>query len=339
MPPGQVRDKTPHFAWAFTMFASKKRCHSDVKTHYYYCLGVFKCNNENCHFLARPLKPTKMSLGAPPNAPKHTCPKHQSTALIWVPCGGNENLFCRLTLQVTENDDNLLSFIATHKGSHGHEKPPAKYPHPSSIKLMKEMIQTNPRAGAAQLRMGVDGRSSLPEVDDAFFNKDRLAYHRRKAMYKGHVTTNKHGITNSMASLFQLNKDIPDTFIVDLDVMTKDAMIITLQSPHMKNVLNEGSGGLQSDTVEGVIDDPNYEGNIDIHFTSAYDEVLLRWVPVLTSIIFGRSKTNFRPHWRVLFQAYADIKTWDDFMNVFPGITMDWSEAEGESFLDELMEF
>ena len=179
-----------------------------------------------------------MSLGAPPNAPKHTCPKHRNTALIWVPCGGHENTFCRLTIQVTQNDDKL-SFLATHKGSHGHEKPPAKFPHPSSIRLMNEMIQTNPRAGAAQLRMGVDGRSSLSEVDDAFFNKDRLAYHRRKAMYKGHVTTNKHGITNSMASLFQLNKDIPDTFIVDLDVMTKDAMIITLQSPHMKNVLND----------------------------------------------------------------------------------------------------
>jgi len=109
-----------------------------------------------------------MSLGAPPNAPKHTCPKHQSTALIWVPCGGNENSFCRLTLQVTDNDDNLLSFIATYKGSHGHEKPPAKFPHPSSIKLMKEMIQTNPQAGAAQLRMGVDGQSSLPEVDDDY---------------------------------------------------------------------------------------------------------------------------------------------------------------------------
>ena len=52
VPPGQVRDKTPHFGWAFTMFASKKSCHSDVKTSYYYCLGVFKCNNENCHFLA-----------------------------------------------------------------------------------------------------------------------------------------------------------------------------------------------------------------------------------------------------------------------------------------------
>ena len=158
-------------------------------------------------------------------------------------------------------------------------------------------------------------------------------------MYKGHVTTNKHGIANSMASLFQLNKDIPDTFIVDLDGMTKDAMIITLQSPHMRHVLNEVSGGLQSDTVEGVIDDPNYEGNIDIHFTSAYDEVLLRWVPVLTSIIFGRSKTNFRPHWRVLFQAYEGVNTWDEFMEIFPGITMDWSEAEGESFLEELVEF
>jgi len=113
----QIRNKTLHFGWAFTMFASKKGRHSDVKTRYYYCLGVFKCRYENCHFLARPLKPTKMSLGAPPNAPKHTCPKHHNTALIWVPCGGQDKSFCHFSLQVTE-DDNLLSFVAIHKGTH-----------------------------------------------------------------------------------------------------------------------------------------------------------------------------------------------------------------------------
>jgi len=46
LPPDQVREKTPHFGWAFTMFASKKSCQSDVKTRYYYCLGVFKCNKK-----------------------------------------------------------------------------------------------------------------------------------------------------------------------------------------------------------------------------------------------------------------------------------------------------
>jgi len=36
----------------------------------------------------------------------------------------------------------------------------------------------------------------------------------------------------------------------------------------MNEVLLEACGGLQSDTVEGVIYDMDYDGHCDIHFTS-----------------------------------------------------------------------
>ena len=39
----------------------------------------------------------------------------------------------------------------------------------------------------------------------------------------------------------------------------------------MREALLEASSGLQSNTVEGVIHDPQYSGNVDIQFASSYD--------------------------------------------------------------------
>ena len=66
-------------------------------------------------------------------------------------------------------------------------------------------------------------------------------------------------------------KDIPDEFILDVTLTSATDAIITLQSSYMREVLLEASSGLQSDTLEGVIHDPKYSGNVDIHFTSSYD--------------------------------------------------------------------
>jgi len=115
--------------------------------------------------------------------------------------------------------------------------------------------------------------------------------------------------------------------------------IITMQTPYMKAVLNEAVSGLQSDTVEGVIHDLEYGGGtVDLHITSALDPYLKRWVPVLISIIFGRAAPVYFSHWVSLFDSYEKVETWEDFANIFPGITMDWSVAMEQSFFDALLE-
>jgi hypothetical protein len=88
-----------------------------------------------------------------------------------------------------------------------------------------------------------------------------------------------------------------------------------------------------------VIHDHDYSGKIDIQFTSGYDCVLRRWVPVLISVIFGRTKKHFAAHWKWLFESYGCQDDWQQFTTLFPGLTLDWSDAEGESFLDELVSF
>ena len=108
----------------------------------------------------------------------------------------------------------------------------------------------------------------------------------------------------------------------------------------MREVLLEAMSGLQSDTVEGVIHDPQYSGNVDIHFTSSYDCYLQKWVPVLISLISGRTKNHYAPHWKSLFNSYGDEvnESSNAFKNKFPGVTLDWSDALGTSFNEVLFE-
>ena len=69
-------------------------------------------------------------------------------------------------------------------------------------------------------------------------------------------------------------KDIPEEYILQPNLTCATDAIITLKSSYMREVLVEASSGLQSDTVEGAIHNPQYSGNVDIHLTSSYDYCL-----------------------------------------------------------------
>ena len=82
-----------------------------------------------------------------------------------------------------------------------------------------------------------------------------------------------------IAALVQLVEDIKkvhhETFILECQLIG-DIKIITLQSNYMKTVLHEHASALQSDTMEGVILEPDWSNPLSIHFTSQYDQVIQR---------------------------------------------------------------
>ena len=139
-------------------------------------------------------------------------------------------------------------------------------------------------------------------------------------------------------ALSQLVEDIKaahhENFIVDMK-LANDINIITMQSNYMKTVIHEHASSLQSDTMEGVLSEPDWNGTLDIHITSQFDQVIQRWVPVLISIMFGRSKKDFAEHWSKLLECYP-TDSWEEFEKTFPGVTVDWSDALGLSFLDTI---
>ena len=84
----------------------------------------------------------------------------------------------------------------------------------------------------------------------------------------------------------------------------------------------------------------NIPGNVDICFTSSYDCYLQKWIPVLSSLIFGRTKIHYASHWTSLYNSYGDKvnESWNALKNKFPGVTLDWSDALGTSFNEVLFE-
>ena len=133
-----------------------------------------------------------------------------------------------------------------HNRNHNHPRPPPAKPTPASLEKLEQIVRDNPEMGPAKLR----NNRNLKNLDPAFYNQDRVAYYRQKLLKKN---MKPRGIRGSIASIFELNRDIPDDFFISIDVRSKDGMLISMQTPYMKEVLLEASSGLQSDTVEGVI--------------------------------------------------------------------------------------
>ena len=188
----------------------------------------------------------------------------------------------------------------------------------------------NPKVGPRSLRTGSDTRPSVTKINPILCNIGVVRRVRKKDLKTS-------GIEGSFAALAQFAKGVHEEFIVDTK-MSKDVAIVSLQTDYMRTVLEEATSGLQSDTVEGVICDAGYDGNIDIHFTSSFDAILGRWVPVLISLIFGRNKDHYNAHWSLLFNSYGPTinSSWSNFVKTFPGVTVDWSDALGFSFLEAL---
>lgn len=71
----------------------------------------------------------------------------------------------------------------------------------------------------------------------------------------------------------------------------------------------------------------------DVHFISTFDTTLVRWVPVMISIVFGRTKETYQEIFQCLLDKFSEnLFSWEDFTSSFPGCTMDWSQAEGAGF-------
>ena len=319
---------TFHFGWALCCTNTKPVVATGEIRRYLHCLGVFKC--PNCNFLGRPMQPKKKTKAALPLPPKRNCPKHPNEVL--------QHIACRCTLVLDVQD---TSAVAKHSGQHNHPCPPIHKPSPAEIKKLQDAVSTNPDAGPAKLRMGVPGRVPMPQVSPAFVNQHRLAHHRRNFLQGQAHAPQANGIRTSTGALFDFAKDLGDmktTFFKDV-CMDHECMSITMQTPSMEEILKQNCGSVQSDTLEGVMQELDFEGNIDLHFTSCFDPICDRWVPVMVSIIFGRSKRHFHRHWTVFFSSFAHCGTWSDFESNFFGATMDWSDALGNAFLEALCDF
>ena len=64
----------------------------------------------------------------------------------------------------------------------------------------------------------------------------------------------------------------------------------------------------------------------NLTISTMYDYQLFRWVPVLITILFGKSTADYKVHWDNLFLSMG-LSSYEEFKESFPGNTSDFSDA------------
>ena len=314
--PGRKRS-TPIVGWA--MATSNKRTNPHgCAVIYKHCLGVYKC--QHCCFVQTPRQDqVKKRKWKPPLPPKGTCLRHPDDQLQWQSCK------CEMVL--TEQHDRWL---LKHSGHHNHPPPPPSKVGAKAFQQFERLVKDAPQVGARALKLGGPTRQSVIDIHPAFMNQDRVKHLKLKVL-------KPMGMKSTIAALVNFKKSVNKFFIIK-DSLTCGHAHIIMQNQDMKELLNAGGSPLQTDTVEGFISESELVGEANVTLTSSFCFVLQQWVPVLVSILFGKSADHYNQHWKALFESYSS-SSWEEFTDVFIGNSSDFSDGIRKAFTTELSNF
>ena len=323
--------KIPYFGWGLCMYNSKTAS-GGVITRRWYCLGVHKCQANGCNFMLQPANPSPLNRRKfePPPPSKYRCPVHSNQPLQWIKCDGGNGDPCSIVSRTEAGSSSPVEI--EHIGFHNHPRAPRRTPTPQEREQLQSNVLANPSRGPRKLKNDMPTGSPLR--------------HQGRVKKMRQTILQNRGIRTNLSSMLQFIQDCPKNRngsnpFVDLELVDSNEMIITLQTDYMADIVHEAATGFQTDTVEGVIYDNDWEfGKIDLHITSCYDQYLRRWAPGLISIIFGRKTSHYARHFKVLFnsaKSSSSAETWKQFTDSFPGVTADWASAIEKGYKQALL--
>jgi len=122
-----------------------------------------------------------------------------------------------------------------------------------------------------------------------------------------------------------LESELGNKFIQSSSIAGGDGHISIQMAFFLQEYIPTLKEGMQSDSVHGWVVDPHFN-DVNITFTSTHCSVIERTVPVLISVMYGKSADHYEAHFLALLQSLPYM-TWDDFQDQFPGMTCDFSDA------------
>lgn len=272
------------------------------------CLGVYQC--PMCDHIERPRVPAEKSKHALPRPAESVCRNHGS-ALEHVPC--------LATLKIVHDAETVH---LTHKGFHNHAMPHPVRANIESKKQLETLVKTAREVHPKQLLLGSMTRETASNIHPVYANLDRLAYERGKILKGTSI-----GATFSAMTAFEEQQGI--VMIRSSSISRHDGHI-SFQTDFMKEQAATTKTCMQSDSVHGFIFDDHFQ-DINVTFTSTFCPIIQRTVPVVISIMFGKTQGHYQAHFQVLLQSLP-YRTWQEFTDQFPGMTCDFSDAERAGF-------
>jgi hypothetical protein len=286
------------------------------------CLGVYRCENFQCLFTQRPKTPRSQAKNAPVSKPKvEFCPLHKKP-LVHQPC--------EATISFVKGDRIVT---VQHSGWHDHLPPPPLRPSFEKRQEYKSLCLRYSDKSVKALQQGSARRPSALNIDPIYASHATATYHRKEAFAESAVAkpASAHTGLSSFVSLSNFQHGSKETPIVSFSVDH-----ISYQDQFMRERLRERESSFQTDSIEGFIKDDRDEPQINVAVTSGYCSLLDRQIPLLVSVLLGKSKHHYAAHFLTLFQSLemdSEIKNWSkDQPSGFPGNTSDFSEAERLGF-------
>ena len=296
--------------WALATYGTNISKKKGTKTHYKYCLGVYKC--PHCSYIERPkANRWKKSRGSEPKPPCTFCKLHSSCRLDWISC--------KCLLKIVESNER---WVITHIGNHNHPKPHPVKPTSHAINDLSSIVNIAPTTTPKGLKIGAATYPPVSMIHPAFHNKDRVAYHRRKIL-------KETSMQSTFTSILNLNNDVP---FIRSSSFEPNVAHITLQTDDMVQQLSESRNcPFQTDSVHDMILDPNYDGEINVTFTSMFDIYIQRNIPVCISIMYGKTANHYEKHFNQVLACLSD-RTYEEFKENLLGNSCDFSDAERIGF-------
>jgi len=299
---------------------------------------VYKC--PHCDFVERPRVPRKShKKNDPPRPAQKKCITHKVTP---------ELISCECIIKTQEVS---TGWIVSCQGIHQHPKPPPITLNQDAYNEFAKWVKVGPGIKPKNLTVGNHTREGVgAAIHPALYNLDRTRYLRNKVLAGSSLPSSLDGIIAWAKRV---------DFIQSSSLGGKDGHIC-MQNKGMLKLLSEMASPMQTDSVHGFVyyhsdalpqsflyesKDPALRSKADysneeinITFTSIFDDVLGRTVPVLVSLLFGKTADHYKAHFLQLFES-LQVSTFEEFEEKFKGTTADMSAAELGGFMQALREF
>ncbi|EFP89599.2 uncharacterized protein PGTG_15748 [Puccinia graminis f. sp. tritici CRL 75-36-700-3] len=297
-----------------------------------YCLGVLSCDLPGCRWAGAP--PTGRVVMSEWLEKNSHCRGARGTCL-----GTVVHIPCKQTLIRVDEHVATTWAVLRHRGIHDHPWPEAKKPDQLARDALKNVIASNPKAGAFALRIrkpnaSQDSYESVLDIHPSLGNADRLRYYRKLMLKELNITPDN------------ISGEVDDKFITDLFKWVKRGMLIisssylegeehfTFQSEWMQKRLLARNIDNQVYST-GLVSDVTYRffRNGYLLSTSMYCEELARWVPIQLTWIRGLAEKYYERHFATLFRQFLRPDFTKAERDILVCNIVDFSAAQREGFV------
>ena len=316
----EVEDDFLHVGWATKVSGQKKDKKNGRRSWTKLCLGNFECPESGCVFAMRPPK-DKSKLAALKKTAK--CRIHKRT-LVYLSCKA------RCVFVKAAPVDGMVTLTRKHSGVHQHRHPPPARATPAAKRKFKQLVLASPGTAPHTLQVGSRSTKSVVSLHPAYSNLGTVSAQRRTVLKTKAVNNGFDGL-----KLWQDESPAQAAFISSgtSSLSAKDGHLF-LQTVGMKAQLTELEGPIETDAIESLLDSPD---NACVVFSTAFQPILLRVVPIAVCILFGKTKQHYYAYFKRLLADLPFNKDEDGAL-AWLGMTADFSDAQRQGFMTALEE-